>query len=357
MRSGIKQELLAAAVVFSLALPAAGITIAASRAEPVISENISTPSDYSEDNDSEMAAASEGDIMLASSMVDWKKHSWSAYYDGKNLIFAFDIDFYATGNGTDRFAPKYIFGSTNDPTVTRTPSNILSATTGLADRTRSLYGKVNLTEFSCKSSTNAYERRLKMKGTVTINSSRLSAIKSSAAFRYYAGGWKDGDWAAAENGNFTVANYSTAINQALCSHSSYKYISNGSSGHTKKCSSCAYSAAEAHTLSNGKCSKCSYVSTVSVTLSYVLNGRKETEKLTLTPGAKYQPKSIKGYKTPAQITVPAAGGTVTVNYVPISYKITDGNKTYNLKYDDSLLIPEAVRKGYIQSNYTVTQVS
>ena len=394
--SAIISKLLIAIVVAGLGLLTFGGTIAASKAEPVTEEGslkseddgiiteenmfstegsassensiisgnmamVSTPTDYEEyegiqETESlELSLASEGGIMLASNMAGWNAHSWSASYNGSNLVFTFDIDFYATGNGYEYFYPKYTFGSTKDPTVTRTPFNILDASS--SSRVSSNYGTVNLTEFSCVGGSSPYARRLKMKGTVTINSSRLSTLNSGVTFRYYAGGWKDGDWASAENANYTVANFSTAIAQAVCKHSSYTYTSSGSSGHVKKCSSCGYSATEAHTLSSGKCSECSYVSSVSVTLNYVLNGKQETETLPLTPGEKYQPKSIKGYKTPEQITIPAAGGTVSISYEPISYTITDGINTYTLKYDDSLLIPEIEKKGYVQREYVITQVS
>ncbi len=387
--SSINRKLLIAAVVMGLGLLTFGGTIAASKAEPVAEEEsmaigetvmTSTPSSYEEyenmeeteavqvsdaerltisENElmqtSELSLASESDIMLASNMAAWNAHSWSASYNGTNLVFTFDIDFYATGNGSQTFYPKYTFGSTKDPTVTRTPSNILNASS--SSNVSSNYGTVNLTEFSCVGGSSAYERRLKMKGTVTINSSRLKTLNSGVTFRYYAGGWKDGDWASAENGNYTIANFSTAIAQAVCSHSACTYTSVGSGGHIKKCSSCGYSATEAHTISSGKCSKCSYVSQISVILKYILNGKYETETLTLTPGEKYQPKSIKGYKTPEQITIPAAGGTISINYEPISYTITDGTNTYTVKYDDSLLIPELEHKGYVQRDYVITQVS
>ena len=295
-------------------------------------------------------------MLTSSNYVDWVKHSWSASYNGTNLVLAFDIDFYATGYGTSYFYPKYLFGYSTSPTTDRTPSNILKAETTLETKVISLYGTASFTEFKNTGGTSGSERHFVMKGTVTVNNNRLNSL-TGGGFRFYAGGWKGDDWAAAQNGGMTISNFDAAYKKATCQHSSYTYASGGSTGHTKTCSECGYALTETHTLSGGKCDMCGYTSTVSIKISYILNGSVQTETLSLKPGEMYQPKTITGYKKPDEITVPDESGSVSISYEPISYTITDGADTYLINYDDSLFIPGKEIKGYIQKSYIITELS
>lgn len=292
--------------------------------------------------------------MYKTNYLDWERHYWTASYNGSNLILSFDIDFYAIGNGYERFAPKYTFGYS---TSSRTPSNVLSCTTASnASQVYTNVGTINVTSFTRTGGEYPYDRHLILKGYITVEAKRLSSL-TGGRFRYFGGGWKDGDWEAAENGDFNVTNFWAAYTQAACTHSAWNYNSNGASGHNEVCRACGYTRQQSHRMSNGACTACGYRSLVNIRLIYELNGRTESEDVSLAPGSSYQPKTIKGYRKPAALTVPSSGGSINIKYEPIIYTVSTEDERYELKYDESLFLPQRERKGYVHKGYVTAQVS
>lgn len=286
--------------------------------------------------------------------VDWERHYWTASYNGSNIILSFDIDFYAIGGGADSFAPKYTFGFSK---TSSNPSNVLECTNANnASKVSSRVGSVNVTSFTRTGGDTPYSRHLILKGYVTVDAGRVSSF-ATGRFRYLAGGWKDGDWSAADNNDFNVTNFWSVYKQASCGHPSWSYSQNGAGGHIAKCNNCGFSKQLGHNIVDGTCSLCGYKSLVKVMLNYELNNRTLSEELELAPGLAYQPKMIKGYKKPEPVTIPNDGGSISIIYEPITYTISDDEDEYLLKYDDSLFLPLKERKGYIHKGYRVIQVS
>ncbi len=295
---------------------------------------------------------SSGIMTLSGNYCTFHTHSWSASYDGTNLILAFDIYFHAYGNGTVSYYPRYIFGYAAEANM---PSNILRciSTSAGADKVTSSAGEITFTEYERVGGL-AGERYLKMKGTIKVDPDYYSNLQGGR-FRYNAGGWGD-EWTAYDASDMTVSGFDTALKQATCTHSAFTYTSSGTSEHKAVCSGCGYSKQESHTLSGGKCTKCSYISTIKLTIKYVLTNKTETETVTLNPGASYQPKSFTGYRTPSGITVPSSDQTIEITLTPIKYTVTDGEKSYSVDYDKTLQLPEIAQKGYTHKSYRVEKV-
>ena len=291
--------------------------------------------------------------LLAGGYCSWRSNSWSASYNGSNLIFSFNVEFYANGNSNVSYYPRYTFGYSESSNM---PSNILdcTSTSNDASKVRSSCGTISFSEYVRNRGLSG-ERYLKMVGTITVDPDYVDNF-TGGRFRSVGGGWGD-DWMAYDASNITVSNFETASKQAQCGHVSWSYTSNGAGGHKAVCSSCGYQKNESHSMSGGKCSKCGYVSNISLTIRYVMTGRTETETIQIAPGASYQPKSFTGYRKPAGITAPQSDKTIDIVMVPIVYTLTDGEYTYSIKYDESFQLPVKEPKGYEHTAYRVEGVS
>lgn len=291
--------------------------------------------------------------LLAGGYCSWRSNSWSASYNGSNLIFSFNVEFYANGNSNVSYYPRYTFGYSESSNM---PSNILdcTSTSNDASKVRSSCGTISFSEYVRNRGLSG-ERYLKMVGTITVDPDYVDNF-TGGRFRSVGGGWGD-DWMAYDASNITVSNFETASKQAQCGHASWSYTSNGAGGHKAVCSSCGYQKNESHSMSGGKCSKCGYVSNISLTIRYVMTGRTETETIQIAPGASYQPKSFTGYRKPAGITAPQSDKTIDIVMVPIVYTLTDGEYTYSIKYDESFQLPVKEPKGYEHTAYIVEGVS
>ena len=105
--------------------------------------------------------------LLAGGYCSWRSNSWSASYNGSNLIFSFNVEFYANGNSNVSYYPRYTFGYSESSNM---PSNILdcTSTSNDASKVRSSCGTISFSEYVRNRGLSG-ERYLKMVGTITVD--------------------------------------------------------------------------------------------------------------------------------------------------------------------------------------------
>ena len=223
-------------------------------------------------------------------------------------------------------------------------------------------GQMTYNSFSSVGSSSPYGRRLKIDAYWDLSGDDLAKFAEGVSGRnnlYWAAGFLRSGEYSLSRGSLSVSNLQTCIKQASCSHSSKKYaqISGDSEKHSVSCASCGMAmGTQAHSRgsSGGSCSLCGYSFAVTGQLIYILNGRTEKESYTETPGASYIPKSFPGYKPPEEVIIPVQGGDIEINYEPISYTLSIGDRLYELLYDEELYLPREDIPGYIHEGYLLS---
>ncbi|MDO4439350.1 MAG: hypothetical protein Q4B86_07945 [Eubacteriales bacterium] len=286
------------------------------------------------------------------------KHNLSAEVIGANAVrIHIDMDMSDNAGGE---SGKCTYQLSPDPKINSYSHSLQNPWIQIKDKVSAYRGTVTTLSFSSVGSSSPDKRRLQFKGYWDLSGDELKRFKELCTDNNinWAAGFKEEGSYSMNVGKQGCTNLASSINMALCSHTQKRaeQIAGDEVNHNLICTQCKRNLGkEKHGAKNelSRCPSCSYQFNVSGNVICQYNGYTKNIEYSMKPGAFFTPPETKGYLTPGKIAIPERGGDIKLTYEPIRYRIRIGDKTTELKYDETHVLERINRKGMIHEAYMV----